>query len=163
MEVLSKSPLNPVRELMAIINSEVPTAVLNGRPVRNTSAGIIKNPPPAPTRPVKKPINVPSTMTRNTRNFPLSELASRGLRINRKDASTINTAKIPSSSSRLVKTKSFASKIIAGMAGTIQCRVAKIVAMEGMPKRNPVLRLTRFSRYFGIAPAKLVMPTMNNE
>ena len=58
-----KSPPNPILELMKIINKDVPIACFMGNLAKNNSAGIIKNPPPAPKKPVtiqtKKPI-IPS-------------------------------------------------------------------------------------------------------
>ena len=51
--------------MIAIINREVPTAVLKVNPVSNTSAGMIRNPPPAPTNPVRNPIRIPSRITKH--------------------------------------------------------------------------------------------------
>lgn len=60
---LKISPVNPISELNAIINNDVPVATFMGSPVKSTSAGIIKKPPPAPTSPVSKPIMIPRTRT----------------------------------------------------------------------------------------------------
>jgi hypothetical protein len=49
------------------------------------------------------------------------------------------------------------------MAGTTHFRVTKIAAIDGMPKTRLVLILTRWSLYLGIAPTRLVTPTMNKE
>ena len=46
---------NPAAVLMAMIRSDVPTAVVMGTLNKLTSAGIIKKPPPAPTNPVTTP------------------------------------------------------------------------------------------------------------
>ena len=55
-----KSPKNPMSDLAAIINNEVPTAIFIGKRAKSTKAGIIKNPPPAPTMPVSIPTKPPS-------------------------------------------------------------------------------------------------------
>lgn len=145
------------------MKSDVPTAVLNGRPVRNTSAGIIRKPPPAPTNPVRNPIRAPSTITRNVRKRWLVEIGFFFPRIIGTAASTMRTAKIPSIRSRFVNTKFPEVKIISGMDGTTHRRVQKMLMMEGIPKRTPVRTFIKCWRYFGIAPAKLVTPTMNSE
>jgi len=148
---------------MLIINNEVPTAVLKGSPVKKTKAGIIKNPPPAPTSPVKNPMMSPSSITRKVLNFSLVEIGFFFPRIIGIAASTINTAKIPNSKSRFVKTKLPDVKSISGIDGTIQCRVQKILMIEGIPNNIPVRIFTKCWRYFGIAPTRLVTPTINNE
>ena len=48
--------INPLRELRAIIKSEVPVATLRGSLKKNKSVGTIRNPPPAPTKAVKEPM-----------------------------------------------------------------------------------------------------------
>ena len=50
-----KENKKPAKELIEMINSEVPIAFLMDSFKRFTKAGIIKKPPPAPTKPVKKP------------------------------------------------------------------------------------------------------------
>lgn len=54
-----KSLPNPIKELINIINSEVPTACFMGKLAKNNKAGIIKNPPPAPKNPIINPIKNP--------------------------------------------------------------------------------------------------------
>ncbi len=71
-----------------MMNNDVPTAVLNFNPVKKTKAGIIKNPPPAPTKPVKKPINKPSITTQKVLNFVLLDVISLRPRIIEKEANT---------------------------------------------------------------------------
>lgn len=66
---VSKSPKKPVSELSAIIKSEVPVAVFIGKPVSRTNAGMMRKPPPAPTKPVSSPIKVPSKMMSNVLYF----------------------------------------------------------------------------------------------
>ena len=61
MVLFPKSPVNPISDFAAIIKSDVPTACFIGSLLSITSAGIIKNPPPAPTRPVSIPTSAPST------------------------------------------------------------------------------------------------------
>ena len=45
---------------MEIIIREVATALFIGKLANNTKAGMIKKPPPAPTRPVRIPTTKPS-------------------------------------------------------------------------------------------------------
>ena len=52
-------PKNPKRELKTIIIKEVATAFFIGNLAVNNKAGIIKNPPPTPTKPVNKPTKTP--------------------------------------------------------------------------------------------------------
>lgn len=58
--IFDKSPTKPMRDLAAMINNEVPTAIFMGKRANKTKAGIIKNPPPAPTIPVRIPTTPPS-------------------------------------------------------------------------------------------------------
>jgi len=60
----STSPINPINDLIAIINNDVATAFFIGSLANKTKAGIIKNPPPAPTIPVSIPTTNPSTSIR---------------------------------------------------------------------------------------------------
>ena len=53
------SPVNPTRELSAMISNEVPIATFMGILINRTKAGINKKPPPAPSKPVAKPIATP--------------------------------------------------------------------------------------------------------
>ncbi len=53
------SPANPTKAFAAITKSEVPTDILMGMRAKNTSAGMIKNPPPIPTMPVRMPVKKP--------------------------------------------------------------------------------------------------------
>ena len=55
-----RSPVNPIRDLIAMIIKEVATAFFIGNLAKRTKAGIIKKPPPAPTNPVNIPIINPS-------------------------------------------------------------------------------------------------------
>ena len=54
-----KSLKNPIDELNAMIAKEVPTAFFIGNFAKTTNAGIIKNPPPAPTKPTNVPTITP--------------------------------------------------------------------------------------------------------
>ena len=49
----------PNKELKAIITNDLPTACFMGMFVKIINAGIIKNPPPAPRKPVTKPTKKP--------------------------------------------------------------------------------------------------------
>ncbi len=53
------SPIKPSKDWADTIKREVPTAIFIGVLAKNNKAGIIKNPPPAPTNPATKPINNP--------------------------------------------------------------------------------------------------------
>ena len=64
ISIFETSPINPVRDFTAIISNEVPTAIFMGSLESTTKAGIIKNPPPAPTKPVSVPTINPSKMMR---------------------------------------------------------------------------------------------------
>ena len=57
--IYSTSPIKPINDLTAIIINEVPIAFFMGSPVQRTKAGMIKNPPPAPTIPVNNPTMAP--------------------------------------------------------------------------------------------------------
>lgn len=160
---VSKSPKKPVSELSAIIKSEVPVAVFIGKPVSRTNAGMMRKPPPAPTKPVSSPIKVPSKTMSKVLYFFREGCISLRPRIMVKDANTIRTAKRPSKKSRFVTTNSPVVSITSGNAGTINLRVKKMVTMEGIPNRKPVLIFTKWSRYLGTAPAKLVVPTIKSE
>ena len=50
------SPINPINEFIAIMNNEVPMAFFMGKLANKTKDGIIKNPPPAPTKPMISPM-----------------------------------------------------------------------------------------------------------
>ena len=60
MTVSPPSPKNPINDLAAIITNDVPTASFIGSLDKRTKAGIIKKPPPAPTKPVTTPTTAPS-------------------------------------------------------------------------------------------------------
>lgn len=55
IEILPKSDANPAIELIAMINNDVLIASFISNPSMNISAGIIRNPPPAPRKPVMVP------------------------------------------------------------------------------------------------------------
>lgn len=57
----NKSPLKPITELIKIINNEVPTDCFIDKLAKNNRAGMIKNPPPAPKKPIMKPTKKPIT------------------------------------------------------------------------------------------------------
>lgn len=56
---LNISPVNPIVELIKMISSEVATALFIGIFAKRTKAGTIRNPPPAPTKPVMVPTAIP--------------------------------------------------------------------------------------------------------
>ena len=57
--VVAILPKKPIRELKTIMTKEVATALFMGNFAVNSKAGIIKKPPPTPTKPVKIPIKIP--------------------------------------------------------------------------------------------------------
>ncbi len=59
------SPVKPIRDFNEIIAKEVAMAAFILKSDRITRIGIIINPPPAPTSPVKKPIKEPSVKIKN--------------------------------------------------------------------------------------------------
>ena len=61
---LETSPKKPVKLFTEMITNEVPTAIFIGSFDSITNAGIIRNPPPAPTNPVKSPTKAPSNRIR---------------------------------------------------------------------------------------------------
>lgn len=58
-----RSPKNPNKEFIAIIKREVPTAFFIGNPANNTKIGTMIKPPPAPIKPVTKPVIRPKIST----------------------------------------------------------------------------------------------------
>ena len=63
----------------------------------------------------------------------------------------------------LVTTKEPIVNNSAGMAGTMNARVAYTAMMDGIPKMMAVLKLISPFLYFGKTPTRLVDPTMNKE
>lgn len=57
---LFNSAVNPKIDLIAMTNKDVPTASFILIFVSSNKAGIIRNPPPAPTKPVTSPTTIPS-------------------------------------------------------------------------------------------------------
>ena len=55
-----RSPVKPMSDFAAMMMREVPTACFIGSFAKSTSAGIMRNPPPAPTSPVIVPTTAPS-------------------------------------------------------------------------------------------------------
>tara|TARA_B110000971_G_scaffold100951_1_gene103849 strand:- start:245 stop:418 length:174 start_codon:yes stop_codon:yes gene_type:complete len=51
-------------DFIVIITRDVPIAIFISSPANKTKAGIIKNPPPAPTNPVIAPTTIPSIITK---------------------------------------------------------------------------------------------------
>lgn len=65
---------NPMSELSEMITNEVPMATFIGVLSRLTSAGMIINPPPAPTKPVKIPTTDPSPAAKRVLFFCKSDV-----------------------------------------------------------------------------------------
>ena len=57
-----RSAVKPVSDFIAMINNDVPTAILKGKPAIKMRAGKSKKPPPMPTIPVNSPISDPKTI-----------------------------------------------------------------------------------------------------
>lgn len=57
------SAINPNVDFAAMMDKDVPTATFISNLATKTKAGIIKNPPPAPTNPVRTPTIRPSNIT----------------------------------------------------------------------------------------------------
>ena len=56
------APKKPNNDFIAMIMRDVPIAFFISKPEKKMSAGTIRNPPPAPTRPVTIPTRKPSSM-----------------------------------------------------------------------------------------------------
>lgn len=67
----------PMSDLQAMINKEVAIAFFIGSLPKNTNEGMIKNPPPAPTKPVSIPTEKPASITNGI--FSLIWLSSSSL------------------------------------------------------------------------------------
>jgi hypothetical protein len=86
-----------------------------------------------------------------------------GVRIIETDAATINKAKSSIMANAFVTMMPSNSNRLDGIAGTNTFRVRKTAIMEGMPNTKAVLKSIRPVLYFGIAPTKLLKPTINSE
>jgi hypothetical protein len=75
----------------------------------------------------------------------------------------MSTAKIIIIIKALVTSKDPIVKIVEGIAGTMNARVAYTDMMEGIPKMIAVLKLISPFLYFGKTPTRLVDPTINKE
>ena len=156
------SPLvNPMREFSAIIKSDVPMASFIGILLNITSAGIIINPPPAPTNPVIVPTTIPSNMIQMICFFLQVFLSFSG-RIMESEAAIISTAKNPS------KNISFEIEICqmsisAGILGMTHIRVKNTAITAGIPNTITCIGFTSFCRVYFIPPTRLVIQTMKRE
>ena len=98
-----------------MINKDVPTAFFMGNLAKRTSAGIIKNPPPAPTIPVNTPTTAPSAII----------------------AGILKTGAVsPSSSS-----SSLLSRIILTEAASITKAKKTMIAMSFVSVKAPTVRM----------------------
>ena len=136
----NKSPPKPTKELVAIIASEVPIDCFMLKPKSITNVGMIRNPPPAPTIPVKKPMaELPKTSFKNL-NFltDLVVLKIRGLSI-KKDATNISDA-----NNSIMKISFGIFKNFSGRFGIINARVISTEIIAGTIK----IRAERISTKF---------------
>ena len=62
--ILSIEEPNPIKELKDIMNKDVATASFIEIPKSIINAGTIKNPPPAPTKPVTIPTKIPCEISK---------------------------------------------------------------------------------------------------
>ncbi len=156
------SPLvNPMREFSAMIKSDVPMASFIGILLKITNAGIIINPPPAPTNPVIVPTTIPSNMIQMMCFFLPVFLSFSG-RIIESEAAIISTAKNPS------KNISFEMDICqmsisAGILGMTHIRVRNTAITAGIPNTITCFGFTSFCRVYFIPPTRLVIQTMKRE
>lgn len=163
MSRLSISPVKPTSEFTPMISKEVPVATFIGKPAIITRAGIIINPPPAPTSPVSRPIKRPSIIRKSTLCEDPSRFSSFLPLIIENEVRIMSTAKSPSNSSRFEKVNEEIVNKTSGIEGTSHFRVAKMERREGSPNVNAVFKSTSPFAYFGGTPTMLADPTRKRE
>lgn len=131
-------------------SSDVPTATGMGRPPSRTSAGTIKNPPPAPTSPVTSPTTTPSTSTRTTGSSVCAGLS--GVRRPRIIAAAVAS----------IMSANATSKTVPGMNSAIR-PPAYAPAIPAAPNSRPVRQRTRAARACAINATALVVPTTSRD
>jgi hypothetical protein len=134
-----------------------------GIPSIMTSAGIIKNQPPAHTRPVTAPVIMPSKIRIRFAYRIVLFFFGCGFcfRIIEYDALIMRIANKNKRIMSLVIVM-FHNEIL-GMIGNIQCRVKSTPITAGIPKRITFFDFTRPLRAYFIPPIRLVNPTIHRE
>lgn len=161
-----RSHTKPSNDLIAIIISDVPMTCLIGSFVRYKSAGMIKNPPPAPTNPV-----IPHTTNHSN---PITRYCIMGLRScfvildwvflrnMDHDAMSIITANTTIINTDLLK-ENHQTAIMSGISGMSRLRTIVTQTNDGIPNNNPVRTSTCQALYFGTKAMRLVIHTNHNE
>jgi len=156
------SPLiKPIRELRAMIKSDVPIASFIGILLNITRAGIIIKPPPAPTNPVMVQTPAPSKIIQRMCFFFPVLLSFCG-RIIESEAAIMSTAK------KTINSISFERDIChinisLGIWGMIHVRVKNTAITAGIPNIITCIGFTSFCRVYFIPPTRLVTHTMKRE
>ena len=137
------SPVKPNKDLTVIIISDVATASFIGILARITSAGMMRKPPPAPTKPVTAPTMRPSRVMRGKFKGWFSSLSPslRPLIIETEAANMITAKTVMMSWSLLMLTKP--RLISAGISGMRNFLTKKTPKKAGTAKIAPILKFTR--------------------
>lgn len=163
---LCNEPAKPITELRAIIQSEVTIAFFIGILPKSTNAGMMRNPPPAPTKPARMPTEVPckkriTFFLASTLPSPVVRLL--GFLIIDTEERIITIENITIKETSLVKSTPLIENKIFGITGMIKALVRYTDMMDGMPKMNTIGKITDFWMIPLIPPIKEVMPTINKE
>ncbi len=161
-----KSPAKPNKEFIAMMIREVPTAFFIGNFTRKISAGINRKPPPAPSRPVTKPMLMP--YPRSLKNLIQSEHSFSGSALPVSRIMLMEAINMSIPKRTIVRKDSVTVKvpiviISLGIIGISNFRVAKTVTTEAAPKNKAAFKFTKPLRRLPTEPIKLVKPTINKE
>src|SRR5690606_31466515 len=145
--------------------NDVPTACFIDKLAKNTKTGIIKNPPPAPTKPDTVPISKPCVIKgiADVTILGIAKFFCRGFLIIFDDAANITTEKISIINLGLETLTLFERVITSGNKGTNCERVKKTANNDGIPKSSTILKFTFLSIVFLILPTADVLPTIKSE
>jgi hypothetical protein len=149
-------PSAPIDVFIEMINIDVTSAFLLARPPKRISAGTMRNPPPAPTSPVRDQTPIPCSIVRRRVVCVGSIFCAtvfRFLQSMAQLAPNITTANITRSNPHFS-----IPNIVSGSAGTHQRRMLMVARIDGMPKRNHIFHSTFFVAR--IVPMKDVTPTI---
>ena len=148
-----------------IINSEVAMAFLTGSLVNKIRAGIIRKPPPAPTKPVTMPIKNPSIkMMRYFKPTVRVYGATSFFCLSIKKAA-VNM----SNPKKIIIPDSFKIEYVpilnsrSGNIGIKNLRERKTPINDGTENRKPILKSTNFLKLLFIVPKVDETPTINKE
>ena len=134
MVVESILPAKPMSALAAMIINEVATAFFIGNFAAKTRVGIIRKPPPTPTKPVSSPTKTPFSAILYLLISLLPAVIIIFFLIIEKEAAIINTANTSMMNRSLVKGNSKIVNNILGKNGTTNFRMMKMEIKLGMPK-----------------------------